>query len=1146
MAKIYYGNQEIGAEQYIDSEHLNNGAVTTSKIADGAVTDTKLDPSIMSEISEISGKQDELVSGENIKTINGESVLGSGDLSVTTYQTFNPNWKTNGTTKEFCDDVNADVSAVVGMAYLGGVTFSDFPAIGLMNADVVVDIIATTAGNKVIRLTLTSGSVAPYHWEYTYWNNGNDVSGWKSWQIPLIAGNNITISNSGRISAADTTYTAGTGLSLDGTEFSVDTSVIATQSDLQGKQDVLTAGANITIDSNNEISATDTTYTAGTGLSLKGTEFNIDTTVVATQNDLTGKQDVLTAGNNIEINNNVISATDSTYAAGNGLSLSGDEFSIDTSVVATQQDLSGKQDTLVSGTNIKTINNESILGSGNIQIEGVTDYDDLDNKPIINQETVYTIHAYTDQEQIHQGDAIHFDRSKAAELLEMLENTVDSSNYSVVLMSAEMSTNPNEHLTFEAIFDQYDNDAYKFMIRTPYQGFTIYNSNSGGFQSNVDVHGDFYLPTDSSSYYYTVDGASIVTTSPDWNGNFVGTATISYSPQPEDGKYYKHDNNIYKYENNRYSLIILNQGKSVGKDSIALTKASITLGDGSISVGPNLIPADDDSYGSLSGSGTTYVITASYSNPISDVAVGDYLYVKDTGDYAKVLTRTSQSMGWYAEVTVTVDKTLGTNPQNVHYFKSTAGAYGFSEGCSGASGSYSHAEGYKTIAIGSDSHSEGEQTKAVGADSHAEGQYTNSVGLASHTEGYYGLSSGNYSHSEGQNTIAKGIGSHSEGGYSIASGECSHSEGMSVDQFSMQVTKTGATFNVSSSDLTILDVGTKFIVPTYRNSSDICPLFYVESKTSNSITIASADEFQAGWRLNEAYSSSQWLGCVLQHEASGKASHVEGENNIASGEASHVEGKHNEAKAVSQHVFGEYNISDVTTDPLSRGTGYGNYIEIVGNGTSSARSNARTLDWSGNEYITGSMKINHTTLVNQSNSDITVNLPSTNGTLTTDEQLATVAKTGNYNDLTNTPTPYAPVNGINFVSTGELQDYNGDSHSSDCTLRFARANDSIHLTGRFTASNITAGTTYHIAYVYAGSGADIPIYDSNKSIQILANWGSQIKTDTDYLCTAYNFTTNDPVGYIFHDGQWLYFLASTTISSSSMVYFSTSYLRKYN
>ena len=37
---------------------------------------------------------------------------------------------------------------------------------------------------------------------------------------------------------------------------------------------------------------------------------------------------------------------------------------------AIQEAVSGKQDTLISGTNIKTINNESILGSGNITIQG--------------------------------------------------------------------------------------------------------------------------------------------------------------------------------------------------------------------------------------------------------------------------------------------------------------------------------------------------------------------------------------------------------------------------------------------------------------------------------------------------------------------------------------------------------------------------------------------------------------------------------------------------------------------------------------------------------------------------------------------------------------------------------------------------------
>lgn len=50
-------------------------------------------------------------------------------------------------------------------------------------------------------------------------------------------------------------------------------------------------------------------------------------------------------------------------------------------------ELANKQDTLVSGVNIKTINHETLLGEGNIRITGgggTSDYEDLDNKPSIN------------------------------------------------------------------------------------------------------------------------------------------------------------------------------------------------------------------------------------------------------------------------------------------------------------------------------------------------------------------------------------------------------------------------------------------------------------------------------------------------------------------------------------------------------------------------------------------------------------------------------------------------------------------------------------------------------------------------------------------------------------------------------------------
>lgn len=127
----------------------------------------------------------------------------------------------------------------------------------------------------------------------------------------LTAGDGITIEEeSGAlvISATDTTYSAGSGLDLTGTTFSVDTTII---------QPKLTAGTNVSISAQNEVSATDTTYSAGTGLSLNGTTFSADTSVLATKADLDGKQDELTAGDNISIGEEsgalVISATDTTY-----------------------------------------------------------------------------------------------------------------------------------------------------------------------------------------------------------------------------------------------------------------------------------------------------------------------------------------------------------------------------------------------------------------------------------------------------------------------------------------------------------------------------------------------------------------------------------------------------------------------------------------------------------------------------------------------------------------------------------------------------------------------------------------------------------------------------------------------------------------
>ncbi|GHT34634.1 hypothetical protein FACS189434_11140 [Bacteroidia bacterium] len=86
-----------------------------------------------------------------------------------------------------------------------------------------------------------------------------------------------------KLEDTDTQYSAGRGLTLTGTAFAVDSAVIASIAKLEDTNTTYSAGTNITIDGSNVISSTNTEYTAGTGLTLTGTQFSLDQTVVAAQ-----------------------------------------------------------------------------------------------------------------------------------------------------------------------------------------------------------------------------------------------------------------------------------------------------------------------------------------------------------------------------------------------------------------------------------------------------------------------------------------------------------------------------------------------------------------------------------------------------------------------------------------------------------------------------------------------------------------------------------------------------------------------------------------------------------------------------------------------------------------------------------------------
>lgn len=79
--------------------------------------------------------------------------------------------------------------------------------------------------------------------------------------------------------------------------------------------------------------------------------------------------------------------------------------------------------------------------------------------------------------------------------------------------------------------------------------------------------------------------------------------------------------------------------------------------------------------------------------------------------------------------------------------------------------------------------------------------------------------------------------------------------------------------------------------------------------------------------------------------AAGQASHTEGYSTQANADSSHAEGLQTIASSHWQHVQGKHNIEDVS----------GTYAHIVGNGSSTTRSNAHTLDWDGNAWFAGAI-----------------------------------------------------------------------------------------------------------------------------------------------------------------------------------------------
>ena len=543
----------------------------------------------------LEGKQDTLESGETIKTINGQSVLGSGNIAIKTYQPFPAGWTVNGTVDEFCADVNADTSAIGGMAYLGDVIFSDLPFNG--NADAVVEIIrGTSVGGKVIHIVITSGDRAPYRWEYTWWNNGLSTSGWKSWQETLVGsgqGQNIkTINNTNILGSGN--------IQIDGvTDYDDLDNIPIINADLASQEFVAVDGKYY-----RHTGVTGATFIAGmiyyahNGAFIPITKdedtnnYNLLSNIPVINQDLGAVGFVPVAGKyyrHVEGATPSVDFVDGTIYFYNGsafkkILVDGDlDTALNSKADASDVELAlaGKQDTLESGVNIKTINNESILGEGNIEIQGggTDDYDELENTPIINQHETVDVEfvPFATNMVIHNGDKMHIDKTYTQALETLMADLKASptafANMPVAPFFSIMFNNTGVAVT---ILDaEWENEGQKAygpdahgMLLTAGRGDILYATEAGavvnpetqesipysqGWNAAVVIDNEYTFnlteidPTATEGEVFVDDS---VVDPQDWNGTLLSAESEirGIEPTPVNGKYYKRpDGDFYKY-----------------------------------------------------------------------------------------------------------------------------------------------------------------------------------------------------------------------------------------------------------------------------------------------------------------------------------------------------------------------------------------------------------------------------------------------------------------------------------------------------------------------------------------------------------------------------------------------------------------------
>ena len=350
----------------------------------------------------------------------------------------------------------------------------------------------------------------------------------------------------------------------------------------------------------------------------------------------------------------------------------------------------------------------------------------------------------------------------------------------------------------------------------------------------------------------------------------------------------------------------------------------------------------------------------------------------------------SYALGEYSTALGEFSQAEGEASHAEGYSTSAKGIYSHTEGYgTTAKGEASHAEGRLTYANTNYSHAEGHNTIAGGErkisfidfshlqpfeSAHAEGVCTWARGTASHAEGYLTTAHDFFSHAEGTNTLAKGKASHVEGEGNICYGYRDHVEGYnnisdrpSATHFNTANHVEGRYNTIAGECLHIEGEGHIITTKPIKTSFEEDNLLYVPF--NGYLSLESAYSLEQPFNYDE----KDYFYCTSNIKLSQiETPYIAMTGAVWSRSYGNIEGAllHNNglyfqtAPPIAEIVNGFYANSIFIESAKLEKTAHiqgqyskitnTNFAHVVGNGLhDSQRSNAHTLDWSGNAEFAG-------------------------------------------------------------------------------------------------------------------------------------------------------------------------------------------------